>query len=477
MEYQVLETPVGYDFHGGAAALLESKHPEIIVSGPYETGKTLAALYKLHMLCIKYPGSRSLMIRSEYQRLIGSAYETYQKILTLPLDHVLSPVKPYGGLESPSVINYWNGSKIRLGGLNDPTKVLSSEYDWIYVNQAEELTLEMWEQLISRCTGRAQNAPYFQIFGDCNPDAEHHWIRHRKEILLVEQLHRHNPWLCAINPDHPHDDSYDEWTAPGKVTRTRLQTLSGLRYQRGWLNKWVGAEGIVFNSFSKDKHVLSSREFNVNPQWYRFISVDFGFTHPFVAQWWAVDPNRVMYMYREIYMTHRQISAHAELIRELSSGENIRYIVADPSRPDHIEALQGHGFKVQPAMRDVSLGIQLVQDRLRLGADDRAGIYFLSPVLVEEDVRLRSSYKPKCTIDSLTSIVWKSRSKMTGSKFDEEPLKQNDDGADATRYAVASQDAAVPIADRLHQGSVKIGANRDDDRPTTTTARTRVGKY
>ena len=474
MQYRVAISKKGYKFRGGAAKMFRTRQREVMLSGPYETGKTLAVLYKLHLLNVLYPGSHSMMVMLEYSRIVSNMYPTFQKILPLPLDHPLSPITAYGGIESPKSLNYWNGSKIRLAGINDDSKVLSSEYDWICVSQAEHLSLENWEQLTTRCTGRAQHADWCQILGDCNPGPEHHWILNRKEILFLEQFHRDNPFLCEPHPDHPDDEKYDTWTEQGEKTRKYLMSLSGLRYQRGFLNKWVGAEGMVYEGFSKEKHLLP-HDYKLNPNWKRFISIDWGHTHPFVAQWWAVDPEGVMYMYREIYMTKRQTSEHVDMIKRLSEGEHIRYVVPDPRRPDHIDLLKQYGFRVQIPMTDVSIGIQLVQDRLRLQPNDRYGIYFLDPVLVELDSSLADGYKAKCTVDSIQSLVWKPRNKMTGSKLDEEPLKQNDDGADATRYAVVSQDAAVPTTNRVYQGSVRIGADRYDDKPAARNVRTRIG--
>ena len=88
-------------------------------------------------------------------------------------------INPYGGDKTPDRYIYPNGSVIWLGGMDNPDKVLSSERDFIYVNQAEELAEGDWETLKTRCNGRAGNAPYAQLSGDCNPGGSKHWIRER----------------------------------------------------------------------------------------------------------------------------------------------------------------------------------------------------------------------------------------------------------------------------------------------------------
>jgi predicted transcriptional regulator len=40
--------------------------------------------------------------------------------------------------------------------------------------------------------------------------------------------------------------------------------------------------------------------------------VDFGYTNPFVMQWWAEDPDGRLYLYREIYRTRRLVEDHAK---------------------------------------------------------------------------------------------------------------------------------------------------------------------
>ena len=43
------------------------------------------------------------------------------------------------------------------------------------------------------------------------------------------------------------------------------------------------------------------------PRSRRFITIDFGYNNPFVAQWWALSGDGVLYRYREIYVTKRLV--------------------------------------------------------------------------------------------------------------------------------------------------------------------------
>ena len=146
------ESRVGFECFGGARELWRYQGPEVILSGPYETGKTYAALYKLHTLLAKYPKARGLMVRKTYKSLVASAVVSYeQKVLPHPPDHPDCPVSRYGG-ERPEFYDYPNGSRLLLGGMDNADKFLSAEFDYIYVNQAEELSLDDWEKLTGRAT-------------------------------------------------------------------------------------------------------------------------------------------------------------------------------------------------------------------------------------------------------------------------------------------------------------------------------------
>src|SRR5574340_342760 len=121
-----------YAPRGGATALIYNHDPEVILSGPADTGKTLAACYKAHTLAIKYPGCQGAIVRKTQKSVYGSVLQTFDRVVKG------APVQPYGG-EKPEKYIYSNGSVIWVGGMDNADKLLSSERDFFYVNQSEEL--------------------------------------------------------------------------------------------------------------------------------------------------------------------------------------------------------------------------------------------------------------------------------------------------------------------------------------------------
>jgi hypothetical protein len=215
----------------------------------HNTGKTYGALSKLHALLCLFPNCYALMVRKTRNSILTSAVVTYtQKVLPFPPGHDLCPIEKYGG-ERPEFFLYPNGSRLAVGGLDDADKYLSAEYDFIYVNQAEEITLDAWEKLVGRATGRAGNAPWTQVFGDCNPGPPNHWIKNRAALQLLETRHEDNPSL----------HNGQDWTELGRKSLAILDGLTGLRYKRGRLGLWVGAEGVVYE-FDPTIHLISQEK-------------------------------------------------------------------------------------------------------------------------------------------------------------------------------------------------------------------------
>lgn len=410
---------VPFVFYGAAEVLLDSEAREILLSGPANTGKSRACLEKINYLCESYPGLRCLMVRKTRRSLTQSGMVTYEHKVLLPSQRVAfnTTLQQY---------RYPNGSVLAVGGLDKPSKIMSSEWDMIYAQEATELTEADWEA----CSLRLRNGkgPYHQLLADCNPDAPTHWIMQRSRsgsLLLVESRHEDNPTVTA------------EYLA-------RLDQLTGVRYLRYRLGVWAAAEGMVYaDSWQPRVHLID--RFAIPNEWPRYWVIDWGFTHPFVWQCWAKDGDGRLYREREIYRTGRTVPEHCAVIKRLTAGTPAEYpyaIIADPADAGSRALFeQQMGLSVRPADNAVSAGIQAVKERLRVQADDRARLYLLrdSVPLAEVDLALRESHLPTCTEEEFDSYVWQAphSSSLGVGKRGEEPVKENDHGLDALRYLVS----------------------------------------
>jgi phage terminase large subunit len=386
---------------------------EVIISGPSETGKTLAALVMLDRLCRDYNGLQAAMIRKVRNDMSGTVLQTWRRFIQQP------DVTVFGG-ENVEFYAYPNNSRIWIGGMDRPGKVLSGEKDAIYVNQTEELELADWETLSTRVTGRAGVLRPGLLIGDCNPGPPHHWIKSRSVLRLLESRHEDNPMLY---------DDEGNITEQGKRTIEVLNALTGVRRERLRFGRWVSAEGAVYE-FDEAVHLIDHLE--PPAEWRRIRVIDFGYTNPFVCQWWAINGENDMFLYREIYMTRRTVRVHAQQINALSAGENIEATIADHDAEDRA-TLEESGIYTIPADKEISPGIQAVQERLKVNPDTkRSRITIARDALVERDESLATAHKPTCAREEFGVYLWPKD--VSGKALKDAPVKLHDHGMDAMRY-------------------------------------------
>lgn len=404
-----------YQPFGGAKELMYAREDEIIFEGPVGTGKTRGVLEKIHLLLEKYPGARGLLVRKTRESLTQSAMVTFEQWV-LPRNYAQVHWRT-----TEQEYRYSNGSKLVVGGMDKSSRIMSTEYDIIFVPEVTELSEGEFEDL----TTRARNGviPYNQVIGDCNPGPSRHWVKRRWEEEKARRIHSNhqdNPrlWNHAIG----------DWTEAGKSYIRKLERLSGVRRKRLYLGLWVSAEGLVYPEYQPEVHLID--RFEIPPDWRRFCSVDFGFNNPFVCQWWAIGPDGDLFRYREIYMTHRTVRAHVQLIKDLIREEYIEVYVCDWDAEDKA-TMEEMGLPVVNAEKGLSTGIEAVKEAFApTEGKDQPRLFFLRDSLVEVDERLRDKYKPLKTEDEIEDYVW------ANHETREMPVKKDDHGMDAMRYAV-----------------------------------------
>lgn len=412
--YRIIESPenssTGIEFRGGAKALWNTKAPEVILAGPADTGKTFGGLHKLDTLLWKYPGSQAAIVRKTQKSLYGSVCVTYQQKVAN-----MGVINPYGGDKTPDRYVYPNGSVIWLGGMDNPDKVLSSERDFIYVNQAEELGEGDWETLKTRCNGRAGNSPYAQLFGDCNPGGSKHWIRERARrgsLVLLDSRHMDNPTI--YNADGSPTES-------GKARLASLETLTGIRRKRLLEGIWATAEGAVYDEFDTRVHVIE-RDTAEFTEW--ALALDEGYTNPAVILLLGVDSDRRLHVAKEFYERGKLQKDVVGFAAEWWEAYHCTTAAVDAAAAGLIADLNDVGVYAEPRKGRVLDGITTVQALLKIQGDGRP----------------RLTVDPSCAnvINEFESYVWK--------EGKDEPVKENDHALDALRYFAIDFDGGWLIA-------------------------------
>lgn len=403
------------------------------------THNSLAALEKLNALALKYPNMRGLIVRKTQVSLPSSALSTWRKLVIPELLKAKYVLFHGGGPQDPPQYRYANGSTINVGGLDKASKIMSTEYDIVYVQEATELVEDDWEAINTRL--RSWVIPYQQIIADCNPAQPTHWLNLRcqaDKTLMLHSKHEDNPALY-------NDDG--TMTPHGKEYLAKLDNLTGVRYLRLRKGIWAAAEGVIYDTWDDNLHMVDP--FIIPREWRRYWAVDFGFTHPFVLQCWAEDPDGRLYRYREIFKTQTLVEDHAKKILSIVRPEG-RWLEPQPTAIICDHDAEGRatlekylGMSTVPAKKVVTEGIQAVQSRLTVQKDGKPRLFLVRGALVEKDTDLVDAKRPTCTEEEIPGYVWAPG--KDGSPAKEEPVKDMDDGCLVAGTMITTDNGDIAI--------------------------------
>ena len=418
--YEIRQAPRGqlgvYTPYGGAREFMRYRGAEAIVHGPAETGKTLAALWKLHLCACKYPGASLVIARKTLTSIYSTTLQTFiRRVLG---KRETWPCVPYGGEKRPERFIYCNKSVVWLAGFDKSSRVLSSEHDIIYVNQVEELAIDDWLICTTRTTGRAGNMPYSQTVGDANPSYPEQWIYNRPSLKFFYSKHQENPLL--------YDQATGAITAQGKRTMAVLDALVGVLRDRLRDGKAAQAEGAIYVEYNESNHRIYC---NQVPHFTRYVAgIDWGYTNPGCIGVFGLTGDDDMYLVAQIY--HRRKTDDWWLARalELKKRYHIEAWIADPSRPAYIDKFKRASLNMIGGFNRVVEGITAVKTRLSEGR-----LLFVRDSLEHSDTELIAAHQPHTVEQEFGGYVWSSRRQ-------DEPVKSCDHGMDMMRYVTCYVD-------------------------------------
>ncbi|HEY1188595.1 MAG TPA: phage terminase large subunit [Gemmata sp.] len=431
-----------YELCGGnLAAFRDTRSQEYLLAGPAGTGKTFTNLARLLHFGDAFPRARMLIVRKTRVSLTETALVTWERDV-LGEGHAILGDRELSRAHRHAY-KFPNGSVLVTAGMDKPDKVLSSEWDLIYVNEATELEEAEWEILGSRL--RANAGDYDQLIGDCNPSSPRHWLYKRCQAgkcKLYPTYHYENPRY--------YDYRARKWTEAGRrYVHGRLKQLTGSRRERFLYGKWVAAEGAIYDYISAAHDLPAGWRPPAN--WRRLWAIDWGDRAPTVLQIWAVDGEGRMYLYREVFRCHLRADVLGKWVKEhlLDTGEEPLPFAGvcdhDPDKKADFERACGV-FLTMADKADRDRGIQAMQarfDRDIVGHDDKGEPLFGKPRIFfadgarvhDPDPVLIDEGRPTSTVDELVEYVW-------DPKFVKDtPIEENDHGMDSARYAVLYVDA------------------------------------
>ena len=423
----------------GARLWTDDPTGEIIYSGPAGTGKTRTVLEYIHQRC-QGTRLRVLFLRKTEESLKTSALVTFREQVLYQFDgkrSILDGVTFFGGNKLlPAQFTYdATGSVIVLGGVDNPEKIKSSEWDIVFVNEATELTLNDWEMITGR-TDRPSlmERPPSLVLGDCNPDSPTHWIKQRgdaNKLQLWTSTHVDNPAMW--------DRVNQRWTPAGERYLKRLDEHTGVRYQRLRLGRWVAAEGQVYEEWDEPAHLIDRRD--LPAEWDRIWGLDFGFVNPFVWGCWALDPDGRLILEWEFYRTRTLVRDAARTIMRFWGNRPAPVaIVRDHDAEDAATFEDETGLMTIAATKEITPGIEAVQARLHERPNGTPRLQIMRDTLIHPvDAELREAGKPTCTAQEFPTYVWDPRQTSIKARS-ERPLKIDDHGMDMTRYVTVYQD-------------------------------------
>ena len=297
-------------FRGAAARLMHCRDEEVLIEGPAGTGKTLACLAKCVHCCDSMPGVRVLVARATRASCTESILVTLEREL-IPSTHYSRIVNDVTRAGRKSYI-FENGSELVIGGLDDTQKIMSAEYDLIYIPEATESTVEDWE----RCLTRLRNGKmgYHQSIADCNPGPPGHWLNERAaagKMTRLRSRHHDNP---SCTPEY----------------LNKLANLTGHRRARLFEGRWVAASGAVFPMYDDERLVLP--DFEPPDDWPMVLGYDPGWGCTGCI-WVARAPDGGKYVIDEIYGGQQSMQEHCREItrRNRLYGRKVLQYFGDPN--------------------------------------------------------------------------------------------------------------------------------------------------
>ena len=385
-----------------ALALLKGGAKHILLFGGSRSGKTTVLVMAIIYRALRFAGSRHLICR---YRAKDARSSVLRETLIPWLDNTVGK-NGYVYLAHESMVKFFNGSEIWIGGLGDreqADKILGHEYNTVYFNEISQLSYAAVTTAYSRLAMKVQGCRNL-FYYDCNPGSPLHWAYKifmlKKTFLTGEQLEKPELYASMIlNPEDNRDNLPEDYISD---ILDALPEKQRARFRDG---AWVKAEGVIYDRFDESMIVKAA---DLPERFDRYSAgQDFGMNITFVKIAWAGDTVYVLGDYGAYNMTTQSFNDELQARGLIDTPDSMGLpVYCDPAGGERIQEITG-GTK---ANNSVESGIDFINAKI-----ERRQFYI----------------SEKCT--GVLSEIWDYCRDEAG-----DIVKVNDHYMDALRYAVFS---------------------------------------
>lgn len=372
-----------------------------ILEGSVRSGKTFIANLAWVLFILNSPHNIFLMsgesTDSLYRNVIGGI------ISILGTSRAIYQDSAKGGAQL--VINYNGEKKICYcrGGskANDEGKIRGITIGgWL----ADEITLHhetFVKQALSRMSLDGAKALW-----TTNPDNPYHYIKSEYIDKAIKNKYSH--WHFTLDDNLSLSEDYK---------KNIKSAYSGLFYDRFIKGLWVLSDGIIYDMFNKDLHIVKTEERQYKQQ---YVSIDYGTQNPTVFGLYGQDVSNQWYKIKEYHHSGREQkrqktdSEYADDLERFVEYKKDILIIIDPSAASFIAELKKRGFRIKRAKNDVLEGIRNVGNALK------------NRLILFNDCNIE-------TFKEFETYIWDEKASIKG---EDKPIKENDHHMDELRYFV-----------------------------------------
>jgi len=368
----VKTTPV---FQKNLAAFNSGKYAVISNAGGSRSGKTYSIIQLLIGVSLQRPNIRISIVSHSLPHIKRGAFRDFKEIMTN-----LNLFNDDDWRATDFVYTFENGSYIEFFGIEDPGRARGPGRDILFVNEANLVQKEIFDQLAMRTRG--------QILIDYNPADFVSWVYPVSDNPKNKTIHStyldniHNLSQAQIDYIESYKDLPDQF----------MWKVYGLG-QRGASAELIYTNYKVVDKLPEGGDVI--------------FGLDFGYNNP-SALVKLVHYDGEIYMEEIIYQTKLTTNDLADRLKSLNIPRGTP-IYCDAAEPKSIEELFRMGVNAKPAAKDVYAGILFMKSK---------AMYVTA--------------NSKNLIAELQSYKWK---KNKNDEIMEEPVKESDHALDAARYA------------------------------------------